>query len=189
MRKCPDCKKYTLDLDNYFGRFRCFNPSCSWMAASSTEMELNRIEASEERSLLCENPIHGTELTLRAVYYPINDALAFDFGQGKPSFDLPDPDGIMTWKVGRDSNTVVGFAIVGVTKFDISHLTVNLQLRKECIDENIKSLREEIGSGRARRVLIEKVAVAATKPVTEKDGLDEAVSKTLGRVREECKQS
>lgn len=132
------------------------------MAASSTEMELNRIEASEERALLCENPIPGTELTLRAVYYPINDALAFDFGQGKPSFDLPDPDGIMTWKVGRDSNTVVGFAIVGVTKFDISQITVNLQVRRECIEENIKNLREEIGSGRARRVLIEKVAVAAT---------------------------
>lgn len=189
MRKCPDCKKYTLDLDNYFGRFRCFNPRCSWMAASSTEMELKLIEASDERTLLHEAPIPGTNLTLRAFHYPRNDALAFDFGQGEPSLDLPDPDGMMIWKIGRDSNTVVGFAIVGATKFEISQITVNLQVRKECIEENIKNLREEIGSGRARRVLIEKVAVAATKPVSARASLEEEVSKTLSRVRQECKQS
>jgi len=32
MRKCPKCNKWTLEFDDYFGRYRCFNPDCEFWA-------------------------------------------------------------------------------------------------------------------------------------------------------------
>ncbi len=162
MSKCPACDKYTLDFDEYFGRFRCFDPHCNWMPSSTTEMELKRLDASEEPVELHGDELDSLQPRVAAYYDPVNDAIVVDFGRGESSFDLPDPDGYMIWKVGHDSGSVNGFVLVGAKKLGIYEIQVDIAARKQAIEQKTKALPEVLRSRYAIRTLIDSVSVTAT---------------------------
>ncbi|HUW30320.1 MAG TPA: hypothetical protein VM223_01775 [Planctomycetota bacterium] len=183
MRKCPACNRYTLDFDEYFGRFRCFNADCRWMPPSSTERELRLIETRKEPRLLFKKKMPRLGLTMSSYYDSVNDALVFDFGQDEPSFDLPESDGRIIWKVGSSTGSVTGFAVIGMVKIGVIAVTVDLDVRKECIEESVRSF-----SGpprRATRILIDRIAVAtkttAPRRHRKRDWLGEAVNESCAR--------
>ena len=161
MTKCPMCNKYTLAFDDYFCRFRCQDPECRWMAPSSTEMALNLIYAQEQTVVLDSRKID--ELGLYSVEYDsINDALIFDFSSGELSFDLPEPDGVMIWKVGRESERVNGFTIVGAKRLGIKDVNVDILARKASIENALKKRYAGFPkSGKTIGLLVERVTVSA----------------------------
>jgi len=161
MRQCPDCQKWTLDYDDYFGRFRCFNPECGWMPASSTEREIQLLKQHEKPQLLSRIEIDDPGLAFTAFYDSVNDALLFDFGLDEQSFDVPEGDGVMIWKVGQKTGSVSGFTILGAQKFAPSKIQVDIDARKENVERAVRAVSHPVASGRATRVLIEKVSVTA----------------------------
>jgi len=161
MRKCPSCQKWTLDFDDYFGRYRCFNPECAWMPPSSTEREIRLLRSRKEPTLVSRQRIEDLDLTFTACYDSENDALVFDFGLSEPTFDLPEADGRMVWRIGRQSDSVSGFCILGAKKFGVSGVVVDVLARKEDIERSLKSIGGVSSSGTVTRVLIDKVLVSA----------------------------
>ena len=162
MRPCPSCKKWTMEFDRYFGRFRCYNPECEWMATSSAEREIRLFEAHQEpRQLVCQK-IDNLGLTLKVVYEEGNDALVFDFGMKQPTFDLPGGDGRMIWQIDRASACVAGFTILGAKQFGIEQVDVKLVVRKkESIEDSLRRVPNQVVSGRASKTLIDNVEVTA----------------------------
>jgi len=161
MTQCPSCQKWTLDFDDYFGRFRCFNPDCGWMPASSVDREIQLLRAHRQPSELCSQHIEELGITLRASYDPVNDALLFDFGLDEPTFEMPEGDGIMVWRIGRLTGSVAGFAMLGAKKFGVAKVDVDLDARKESIERGIRNFPKALASGRPTRVLIKSVGVTA----------------------------
>jgi hypothetical protein len=161
MRLCPACEKWALDFDEYFSRFRCFNPECGWMPASSVEREIQLIRTHRQPKELSSQHIEELGITLRASYDPVNDALLFDFGLGEPTFEMPEGDGIMVWKIGRLSGSVAGFTILGAVKFRVARVNVDLDARKESIERGIRNFPKPLASGSATRVLIKSAEVTA----------------------------
>lgn len=161
MTKCPQCGKWTMDFDDYFGRFRCFDQDCGWMAASSAEREIRLIKTQKRPQLLCEQKVEELGIILTCAYDAENDALLFDFGADEPTFDLPEPDGRMVWKIGYRSSSVGGFIILAATRLGVSQVQVNILGRKERIERKLKTLPDAIAAGRATRMLIERVIVGA----------------------------
>lgn len=161
MRKCPSCQKWTLDFDDYFGRYRCFNPDCAWMPPSSTEREIRLLRTRKEPTFITQQSIEEFDLTFSTSYDSENDALVFDFGLNEPTFDLPEPDGRMIWRIGRHSDSVAGFCILGAKEFGMSGVDVDVVARKEDIERSLKSIGGSRCCGMATRVLIDKVSVSA----------------------------
>ena len=167
MRECPKCRKWTLDFDEYFGRFRCLDPECGWMPPSAAEREIRLLQSRREPIEFEPLHIPELELTLTPSYDSENDAFSVDFGLRDPAFDLPEPDGKMIWRIDQRSGAVAGFTIVGVREIGISEIGVELiARRKEDIERRLRSIPHVLSKGRATKALIEQVIVTA---VTEED--------------------
>lgn len=148
-----------MEFDDYFGRYRCFNPVCEWMQSSAAEREIRLLEEREEPRTVWSEYIPELGSTVEVKYDSVNDALSFDFGAEDITFDLPESDGRMIWKVARNSNTIVGFDILEAKRFGISEVRVNVAARKEDIERNLQRIRGAFSSGRPTRLLITSVAV------------------------------
>jgi len=161
MRQCPLCKQWTLDFDDYFGRYRCFNPDCEWMPMSTAEREIRLLREHKEPDIVSVDQIPELGVTVTVSYDSISDVLAFDFDGNKAAFGLPEPDGRFVWKIAKDSDTVVGFEILEAKKLGVSQVQVNIMARKEDIEQNLKKIPEAFLSGKPTRMLISNVAVMA----------------------------
>lgn len=161
MRQCPACRKWTLDFDDYFGRFRCYNPDCAWMPASTTERELNLLRTHKKPTILESVSIPELGITVIPSYDPDNDALSMDFGLDEPTFDLPEPDGRMIWKIGYRSDSVAGFTILGAQRLGLYQIDVNFIARKNTIEHSLKKISGVLSSGRVTREAIEHIIVTA----------------------------
>ena len=162
MRQCPKCRRWTLDFDGYFSRFRCLNPDCRWMPPSTTEREIRLLRSERQPIRLDSLEIPALGLTLTPSYDPENDALSIDFGLDEPTVDLPDPDGRMTWRVCRHSDTVAGFTIVGLRELGVSGIAIEFIVqRKEHIERRLRRIPGTLSKGRATRDLVEQVVVTA----------------------------
>jgi len=75
MKQCPQCRQWTLDFDEYFGRFRCFNPECEWIPASKTEREMRLLECRKYPIEVCQRELPELGLKLEVKYDSINDVL------------------------------------------------------------------------------------------------------------------
>ncbi|MHB9025643.1 MAG: hypothetical protein ACYC7E_15980 [Armatimonadota bacterium] len=167
MRQCPSCKNWTLDFDDYFGRFRCFNPQCSWMATSATERQIRVLRAYQQLQVLESTTIPELGLTITASYDEINDALLFDFNMGEPSFEYPEEDGRILWSVSRITGEVTGFTILGARKFGISQIRLDIETSKESIERSIRNLPNTLEVGRPTKVLIESISITMRPGVQE----------------------
>lgn len=184
MRKCPACERWTLDLDSYFGRYRCFNPDCGWMQMSSADREISLLRSHKKPKRL--RPVHIVELdlTFTPSYDAENDIFAVDLGRGEPSFDLPGPDGRLVWRIGRVSDSVTGFFILGAARWGLAGVMIDIAARKEGIEEGLRALPRASFWGPITMTLIEKVAVTAYSRTTDRRqsdanvarGLDQAIS-------------
>ncbi len=157
MKQCPKCKKWTLDFDDYFGRFRCFNARCGWMAPSSAEREIRLLEGHQEPKVLFSTQIEGTGLTLRGAHDVKNDALVFDFARREATFDLPEPDGRLIWRISERTGCVTGFTFVGVKELGVSDVNMNVGARKVCIERKLSNMPSAVVSRRATKTLIENL--------------------------------
>jgi len=161
MRQCPMCEHWTLEYDEYFGRYRCFNPGCEWMPASSTEREIKLLEAGKRPKTICEKYISDLGMTISVAYDPVNDVLGFDFGLSKHSVDLPEPDGRLVWKIAPETDTVAGFDILEARRLGVSEVRINIEARKKDIELSLKRMPKAFLCGRPTRLLITSIAVAA----------------------------
>lgn len=159
MKKCPNCKQWTLEFDDYFGRYRCFNTDCEWMPLSAVEREIRLIEERKEPENVTSEYIPELGTTVFVKYDSVNDALSFNFGIEDMTFDLPESDGRMVWKIARSNNMIVGFEIIEAKHFGISEVRVNIVARKEDIEQNLQRIKGAFSSGRPTRLLITSVAV------------------------------
>ncbi len=181
MKQCPECKKWTLEYDAYFGRYRCFSPGCEWMPISSVERELRLLETYQKPEVMCTGKIPELETNVTVTYEEVNDVLAFDFGADEATFDLPEPDGRIIWQVAHRTDTVVGFAILQAKKLGVSEVQVNIVARKDDIERNLR-VPGALSSGRPTRMLITGVAFASQsdKPEHSSPVFTEAVEKFQG---------
>ncbi len=161
MRKCPDCGHWTLDFDEYFGRFRCFGPKCGWMPASSAEREIRLLREHRQPRTVDVVRIPELGLTMNCAYDSESDVLLFDFGLEEPTFDLPESDGRMIWLIGRESGSAAGFTLLNARKWGVSEIQINIAARKRDIETRLRRFPGAVMSGRPTRVLIENVAVTA----------------------------
>jgi len=160
MRQCPKCHRWTVDFDDYFGRFRCFDAECGWMPLSAAEREIRLLRSHEEPTRLASVRIPGLEFTLTPSYDPENDALSVDFGSEEATFDLPEPDGGLIWRIGRRSDSVAGFTILDVREGAISKVTIEFIMnRKQDIERKLRRIPGIGATGRATRDLVEQVVV------------------------------
>jgi len=188
MRKCPDCGKWTLEFDDYFGRFRCFNAECGWMPSSSAEREIRLLHSQERPTLLVEKEIPDLGLKFTAAYDLPNDALVFDFGLEEPGFDLPEGDGRMIWQIGSLTGSVVGFTILGARRFGVSQVRIDLAARKETIEQSVRMAPGVIASGRPTRILIEAVQVMAQSQAEKVPRPDSEVSAAFKEAIHKCSE-
>jgi len=189
MRECPKCRKWTLDFDEYFGRFRCLNPKCGWMPPSAAEREIRLLQSQTRPIELGPIGIPELRLTLTPSYDSENDAFTVDFGLGERAFDLPEPDGRMIWRIGRGSGAIAGFTILGVREEDISEISVEfIARRKEGIERRLRKIPDAVSRGRATKALVEEVIVTAVSddealPSTSAEA-EGAWKEVVSRVRE-----
>jgi len=73
MRQCPECHKWTMDFDEYFGRFRCLALDCGWMPPSTTEREIRLLQSRKQPTKLESVTIRELDLTLTPSYDAEND--------------------------------------------------------------------------------------------------------------------
>ncbi|MGB2986948.1 MAG: hypothetical protein WBE26_13835 [Phycisphaerae bacterium] len=161
MRQCPQCKNWTLEFDDYFGRFRCFDGNCGWMPPSSVERAMRLQESYTEPIPVWSEPIDKLGLTFKVEYDKENDALLFDFGLETPTLEFPEADGRMVWKIARISGSVAGFIILKAKEWGVSEVNINFDARKADIEEGFRRTPEAVWGGRVTRVLIERVKVTA----------------------------
>lgn len=159
MKQCPACKNWTLDFDDYFSRFRCFNPDCAWMASSSMERQIRILRTSSHPKVINRVNVSELNMTITTSYDEVNDALVFDFCKCEPSFDFPESDGRLLWGIGRVTGEVTGFTILGARKFGVSEICLDLATQKEIIERNIKNQPNSLGNGRPTKVLVNSVTV------------------------------
>ncbi len=134
MRQCPKCQKWSMDFDEYFGRFRCYD--CGWMPPSTAEREIRLLRSYKQPLKLDSQEIPELGMTITPVYDVENDALSFDFGLNEPTIDLPESNGRMIWKIGLNSGKVAGFTIIGARELSLSHISIQfIARRKEDIEQ------------------------------------------------------
>jgi hypothetical protein len=132
------------------------------MAPSTTERELRRLRSHKQPIEVESLQVPELGLSIRVSYESENDALAFDFGSDEPTIDLPEPDGVMIWQVGRHSGRVAGFTIVDAWKVAISEITIKfIAHRKETIEQCLRRVPGALATGRVNRNLIDEVRVTA----------------------------
>ncbi len=185
MRQCPKCGKWSLDFDGYFGRFRCLDSECTWMPPSTAERKMRLWQRHEEPTRLAPLEFRELGLTLTPFYDKEADVLSVDFGLDEPTFDLPESDAQMIWQIGRESDQVAGFAIVGVKEGAISKITIQFIVsRKEDIERRLQRSSSFLSRGRATRALIEEVIVTAVsdlKPVLTESPRAESAWQDVGK--------
>ncbi len=186
MRQCPKCHNWTVDFDDYFGRFRCFDAECGWMPPSAAEREIRLLRSHKEPKRLASTKIPDLGPTLTFSYDPENDALSVDFGSEEATFDLPEPDGKLIWRVGRRSDNLAGFTILGVREGAISKVTIEFIVkRKQDIERELRRIPGIGAIGRATRDLIERVVVTTVSdtPTQEHDSeMEKAWMEVVNRV-------
>jgi len=124
-------------------------------------------------------------MTLTPSYDPENDALSVDFGSEEAAFDLPEPDGRLIWRIGRRSDTVVGFTILGVREGAISKVAIEFIVkRKQDIDRELRRIPGIGAIGRATRDLIDQVVVTAVSDVPTEERHPEIESAWMDVVNE-----
>jgi hypothetical protein len=131
------------------------------MPSSSTEREINLLQSGQQPDIVDTMKLPELGITVTVTYDRVNDVLDFDFGLGETTFDLPEPDGRLIWRVSHRTRTAVGFAILEAKKLGVSQVMVNIKAQKENIERNLKSIPEAFSSGRPTRMLITSVAVTA----------------------------
>jgi hypothetical protein len=186
MRKCPKCHQWSMDFDDYFGRFRCLNWDCGWMAPSTTELELRVLKNRRKPQELESVHIPDLKLTLTPFYDADNDVMSIDFGLDEPTIDLPEPDGRMIWRIGRHSDRVAGFAIVGIKEGALSGIGIQfIRRRKQDIESKLPKYFA-FARGRVTKDIIDEVIVTtiADKPqVAAADTQEEkAWSEMIGKL-------
>ena len=162
MRQCPKCQKWTMEFDEYFRRFRCLEPDCGWMLPSSAEREIRSLQSYAQPTKFDPVCVPGLGLVLTPSYDPTSDSLSVDFGLDEPTFDLPEPDGMMIWRIGRQSKTVAGFTIARAIEGAISQVTVQfITGRKQDIERGLRAIPFTGGRNQVTRDLIDQVVVTA----------------------------
>jgi hypothetical protein len=131
------------------------------MPASSAEREIRLLQSRERPVVVDEKEITKLGLKITVRYDQVNDVLDFDFGVDEPTFDLPEPDGRLVWKIAHRSHTAVGFAILEAKNLGVSQVKVNIVARKENIEKDLKRVSDVFLSGRPTRMLITSVALTA----------------------------
>lgn len=189
MRQCPKCHNWTLDFDDYFGRFRCLHRTCGWMLPSSAEREIRLLRSHTQPTGLDSVKIPELGLRLTPSYDPENDALSVDFGLEEPTFDLPEPDGRLIWRIGRQSDSVAGFSIVGIREGAVSGITIEfIAKRKHDIEQGLRRIPGVGAKGRATRDLVERVVVTAMSdeaaPAEWNPKMESAWRQVVNRVKE-----
>lgn len=177
MKQCPACKRWTLDFDSYFSRYRCFNPDCGWMQMSSADREITLLRSRTKPKRLTPIRIGDLGLMLTPSYDSENDIFAVDFGPTEPSADLPAPDGRLVWRIGRHTDSVTGFFILGAKKWGLAGITIDIAARKEGIEEGLRALPPASLWGRVTKTLIDKVVVTAYSRVKNGRSADESVAR------------
>lgn len=160
MKKCPECNKYSLDFDDYFGRYRCFNPKCRWMTDSSTDRAIKLSEQNKKPLPLDKIFIEELNMQIAAFYDTVNDALIFDFGLNEVTLELPEGNGRMIWLIGKNTRSVTGFVLLGAKKWGVKDIHIIISGKKEIIERKIQEFGLSSISAYIPRILIEKVAVA-----------------------------
>lgn len=178
MNRCPLCNEWSLDYDSYFGRYRCYNPDCEWMAPSSAVREMRMRKTNIPPRIIFKQDLPNSDLKFVASYDEVNDALIFDFGIREPAYDLPEPDGRVIWKISHLSEMVSGIILVGAKKFGVSHVSISINMKQE-IEEILKKIPNPFSAGRPSKTLIEKVElVVKTEKEPRRDDLfKEAMNK------------
>ncbi len=161
MSRCPECGNWTLEFDEYFGRYRCFHPSCGWMQISSVERQLHLLSSHESPTILVEERVPELDLNMTVMYDHINDVLSFNFSGEEFTYDLPEPNGSFVWKIGQSTRIVQGFDILNARRNAIAAIQVDIVTRKHNIEENLREIPSAFVSGRPSRSLIKKVSVIA----------------------------
>ena len=132
------------------------------MPLSAAEREIRLLRSHKEPARLDSFEIPDLGLTLTPCYDPENDALSVDFGSDEATFDLPEPDGRLIWRIGRRSDSIAGFTILGVREGAISKVTIEFIVkRKQDIEKKLRRIPGIGAIGRATRDLIEQVVVTA----------------------------
>lgn len=189
MRLCPKCRRRTLDYDAYFCRFRCLNPKCGWMPPSTAEREIRLLQSANQPIALESMQIPELGVMLTPSYDRENDAFSIDFGLDEPTFDLPDPDGRMTWRIGRESDTVAGFTVVGLQQMGISGVSIAFIMRRKAdIERGLRRLPDARSRQRATRDLVEQVVVTAISdeggPLTPSAEVESAWNGVVNKVQQ-----
>jgi hypothetical protein len=133
------------------------------MPPSSAEREIRLLRSYKEPTLLQTINIPELGLVLTPSYDAENDAFSVDFGREESTFDLPEPDGRLIWRIGRRTEGVAGFTVVGVRENGISEITTEFIVkRKHDIERGLRRIHGVGVQGRATRDMIEQVIVTAT---------------------------
>lgn len=159
MRQCPKCNQWTMDFDEYFGRFRCFNAKCSWMPSTAAERHLRLMQENKSPKVIEAIEIPTLQLTLQVFYDETNDTLIFTFNNDQPSFEFPSDDVRVLWNIGRYTGEVLGFVILGAKSFGVKEIELDIVAKREKVSESIKSNLRTLGQGKATKLAIDNVAV------------------------------
>lgn len=178
MKQCPACHNWTLDYDDYFGRYRCFSADCSWMAPSAVERQIRLLRSYNQPSIIDTRTIDEINMTIVTAYDEENDALILTFSSDHPSFELPEDDGRILWSISRLSGEVTGITIVGARKFGVSEIRIDFGTRKEIIERNMRSIPSAIQTGRPTRSLIESVSITMHSCTIPAQDVDQDVGMT-----------
>jgi hypothetical protein len=161
MRQCPACGKWSLEFDEYFGRFRCFDTDCGWMALSSTECQLSVLARRTTPQVIMREKLEEIGLEIVCSFDSVNDALVFDFGLNEPAFDLPESDGRVIWRIGRSTSTVTGFSIMGARRLGLKNIRVDFDAKTQLISESLRKCPQPINVAQSSRVLVDNFEVTA----------------------------
>ena len=132
------------------------------MPPSTAEREIRLLRTHTRPTRFEPFEVSQLGLVLTPSYDPASDALSVDFGLNEATMDLPEPDGIMIWRIGRRSNAVAGFTIVGAREGAISQISVQFIVRrKRDIEQGLQRI-PGIGAKRfVTRDLVDEVVVTA----------------------------
>jgi len=159
MKSCPKCGRYTLDFDEYFGRFRCYNADCCWMPTTAGERHLRLMQARKSPVDVMRLPLDELGLTIDVAYDSINDVLLFDLQKDELAFEFPDEDVRIVWRIGRQSGDVVGIVVLGPREFGVSEIELNIAANLGRVADSIRHHCSTLPNGRPTRLAVENVAV------------------------------
>ena len=125
MNKCPKCKRWTLEFDEYFGRPRCLATDCGWMPPSRVQREMRRHFVYEEPITLAPVQVAGADEALMPHYDRPNDVVLGLLRQAQSSLEEePDDDARIIWLRAANHATLAGFMVLDTAGMDQSEVTV-----------------------------------------------------------------